>query len=161
MNLLSPIAIGSMQLKNRMVLSPMTTNYGNDDRTVSERLIAFHETLAKGGVGLITVEVCTVDVKQKYQPQSLTLGSDEFIAGHRRPTDRLHQYGAKVQPQITHPGPESLIWLYHGEQSVGPSVVLGASTSIPSRALAIEELDGNERSSNINFCGDEAGPKRR
>ncbi len=142
MKLLSPVSIGAMQLKNRMVLSPMTTNYGNDDQTVSDRLIAFHEARAKGGVGLITVEVCTVDVKEKYQPQSMTLGADEFIAGHRRLTDRLHQYGAKVQPQITHPGPESLTWLYFGGQSVGPSVVLGASTSVPSRALEVEELDG-------------------
>jgi 2,4-dienoyl-CoA reductase (NADPH2) len=131
-----------MQLKNRMVLSPMTTNYGNDDQTVSERLIAFHEARAKGGVGLITVEVCTVDVKEKYQPQSLTLGADDYIAGHRRLTDRMHQYGAKVQPQITHPGPESLGWLYFGGQSVGPSVVLGASTSVPSRQLEVAELDG-------------------
>src|SRR5271170_2736750 len=142
MKLLSPVAIGSMQLKNRMVLSPMTTNYGNDDQTVSERLIAFHEARAKGGVGLITVEVCTVDVKEKYQPQSLTLGADEYIEGHRRLTDRMHQYGTKVQPQITHPGPESLGWLYFGGQSIGPSVVLGASTSVPSRQLSIEELDG-------------------
>jgi len=142
MKLLSPVAIGSMQLKNRIVLSPMTTNYGNDDQTVSERLIAFHEARAKGGVGLITVEVCTVDVKEKYQPQSLTLGADEYIEGHRRLTDRMHQYGAKVQPQITHPGPESLGWLYFGGQSVGPSVVLGASTSVPSRQLSVEELDG-------------------
>ena len=142
MKLLSPIAIGSMQLKNRMVLSPMTTNYGNDDQTVSERLIAFHEARAKGGVGLITVEVCTVDVKEKYQPQSLTLGADDYIEGHRRLTDRMHQYGAKVQPQITHPGPESLIWLYYGGQSVGPSIVLGASTSVPSRQLEVAELDG-------------------
>ena len=142
MKLLSPVAIGSMQLKNRIVLSPMTTNYGNDDQTVSERLIAFHEARAKGGVGLITVEVCTVDVKEKYQPQSLTLGADEYIEGHRRLTDRMHQYGAKVQPQITHPGPESLGWLYFGGQSVGPSVVLGASTSVPSRQLEVAELDG-------------------
>ena len=142
MKLLSPVAIGSMQLKNRIVLSPMTTNYGNDDQTVSERLIAFHEARAKGGVGLLTVEVSTVDVKEKYQPQSLTLGADEYIAGHRRLTDRMHEYGAKVQPQITHPGPESLGWLYFGGQSVGPSVVLGASTSVPSRQLEVAELDG-------------------
>src|ERR1700761_1114226 len=142
MKLLSPVAIGSMRLKNRIVLSPMTTNYGNDDQTVSERLIAFHEARAKGGVGLITVEVCTVDVKEKYQPQSLTLGADDYIEGHRRLTDRLHQYGAKVQPQITHPGPESLGWLYFGNGSVGPSVGLGGSASGPSRQLDVAELDG-------------------
>ena len=142
MKLLSPIAIGSMQVKNRMVMSPMTTNYGNEDQTPSDRLIKFLEERAKGGVGLITVEVCTVDVKQKYQPQSMTLGDDSFIESHRRLTDALHAHNVKIQPQITHPGPESLIWLYHGEQSVGPGVCLGASTGVPSRALALEELDG-------------------
>lgn len=142
MKLLSPIKIGSMLVKNRVVMSPMTTNYGNEDQTPSDRLIAFLSARAAGGVGLITVEVCTVDVKEKYQPQSLTLGDDSFIPSHRRLTDALHAYGAKVQPQITHPGPESLIWLYHGEPSVGPGIVLGASTSVPSRQLAIEELDG-------------------
>ena len=142
MKLLSPISIGPMALRNRMVMSPMTTNYGNDDQTPSKRLIKFLETRAKGGVGLITVEVCTVDVKEKYQPQSLTLGDDSFIDSHRPLTDALHAQGAKVQPQITHPGPESLGWLYFGGQSVGPGVCLGASTSVPSRPLAVEELDG-------------------
>jgi len=142
MKLLSPIRIGDMQLKNRIVMSPMTTNYGNEDQTPSQRLIDFLVERAKGGVGLITVEVCTVDVKQKYQPQSLTLGGDEFIPAHRKLTDALHQYGVKVQPQITHPGPESMCSMYSGEQAVGPSVCLGASTGWPSRALAIEELDG-------------------
>jgi 2,4-dienoyl-CoA reductase (NADPH2) len=142
MKLLSPINIGDMRLKNRMVMSPMTTNYGNDDQTPSERLIAFLEARAKGGVGLITVEVCTVDARQQYQPQSLTLGDDSFIDAHRRLTDRLHAHGAKVQPQVTHPGPESLIGFYHGEQPVGPSVNLGASTGFPSRALDHSELAG-------------------
>ncbi len=142
MKLLSPIGIGSMVVKNRMVMSPMTTNYGNDDQTPSDRLIRFLEKRARGGVGLITVEVCTIDVRQKYQPQSLTIGDDSFIASHRRLTDALHAFNVKIQPQITHPGPESLIWLYHGEQSVGPGICLGASTGVPSRALAIEELDG-------------------
>ena len=98
MKLLEPARIGTMQLKNRMVMAPMTTNYGNEDQTPSDRLIAFLEERAKGGVGLITVEVCTIDFKQKYQPQSLTLGSDDFIASHRKLTDTLHQYDVKVQP---------------------------------------------------------------
>jgi len=142
MKLLSPIRIGDMQLKNRIVMSPMTTNYGNEDQTPSQRLIDFLVERAKGGVGLITVEVCTVDVKQKYQPQSLTLGGDEFIESHKKLTDALHQYGVKVQPQITHPGPESMCSMYSGEQAIGPSVCLGASTGWPSRALEIDELDG-------------------
>lgn len=141
MKLLQPIAIAGMTLKNRMVMAPMTTNYGNEDQTPSERLIAFLSERARGGVGLITVEVCTVDVKQKYQPQSLTLGDDEFIAAHRRLTDALHQYDVKVQPQLTHPGPESMSAIYFGESPVAPSPCNGACTGLPARELALDELD--------------------
>lgn len=141
MKLLEPINIAGMALKNRMVMAPMTTNYGNEDQTPSERLIAFLLARARGGVGLITVEVCTVDVRQKYQPQSLTLGDDSVIAAHRRLTDALHQYDVKVQPQLTHPGPESMSSVYFGEQAVAPSACNGACTGFPARELAIHELD--------------------
>ncbi len=48
----SPFSIGAMQLKNRMVMSPMTTAYCNDDQTPSERLIRYFEERAKAGWGL-------------------------------------------------------------------------------------------------------------
>ncbi|MBA6413066.1 FAD-dependent oxidoreductase [Parahaliea sp. F7430] len=141
MKLLEAINIGRMQIKNRMVMAAMTTNYANEDQSPSARLQDYLVQRAKGGVGLITVEVCTVDVRQKYQPQSMSLGSDEFIAAHRQLTDAIHQYGAKVQPQITHPGPESMISVYHGEMSVGPSHGVAACHGMPARELAIEEFD--------------------
>jgi 2,4-dienoyl-CoA reductase (NADPH2) len=141
MKLLSPINIGAMSLKNRMVMAPMTTNYANADQTPSQRLQDFLVERARGGVGLITVEVCTVDVRQKYQPQSMTLGSDDFIEHHQRLVDAIHAHGARVQPQITHPGPESMISVYHGEVSVGPSHGTAACHGLPSRELAIAELD--------------------
>lgn len=142
MKLLQPINIAGMAVKNRMVMAPMTTNYGNEDQTPSDRLIAFLLERARGGVGLITVEVCTVDPRQKYQPQSLTLGDDSVIAAHRRLTEALHQYDVKVQPQLTHPGPESMSGVYYGEQPVAPSACNGACTGLPARELAIDELDG-------------------
>ena len=52
-HLFSPSSIGSMALKNRIVMSPMHTDYGNDDGTVSERLRDYHVARARGGVGLM------------------------------------------------------------------------------------------------------------
>ncbi len=141
MKLLTPFAIGNMRLKNRMVMAPMTTNYANEDQTPSRRLQDFLVERARGGVGLITVEVCTVDPKQKYQPQSMTLGDDRFIDAHRRLTDALHAHGARVQPQITHPGPESMVSIYHGEAALGPSHGTGACHGLPSRELQLAELE--------------------
>ena len=107
-HLTSPACIGNMQLKNRMVMSPMTTAYCNDDQTPSERLIRYFEERARGGVGLITMELITVDETHRYMHRSMTLGHDKYIEGHRRITDRIHQYGCKVQPQLSHTGPESV-----------------------------------------------------
>lgn len=47
--LFEPIGIGSMQLRNRIAMSAMTTNYGSANFEVTERLIAFHEVRAQGG----------------------------------------------------------------------------------------------------------------
>ncbi|MBP6383155.1 MAG: FAD-dependent oxidoreductase [Pseudomonadales bacterium] len=131
----SPIRIGAMTLRNRMVMSAMTTNYGSADFEVTERLIRYHEARARGGVGLITVEMCSVDVAQRYQPQSLSLGEDRFIAGHRELVGRVHAHGARIQPQISHPGPESMT------DPVGPSVNVNAGTGWPSRVLEREEIE--------------------
>ena len=71
----SPFNIGTMVLKNRMVMSPMTTAYCNDDQTPSERLIRYFEERAKGGVGLITMELITIDEVHRYLHRSMTLAT--------------------------------------------------------------------------------------
>ncbi len=136
----SPFSIGSMQLKNRMVMSPMTTAYCNDDQTPSERLIRYFEERAKGGVGLITMELITVDEVHRYMHRSMTLAHDKYIDAHRRITDRIHQHGAKVQPQLSHTGPESVAPMFGGPQPVGPSVSVAPVWGWASRPLDISEL---------------------
>lgn len=139
-SLFEPIRIGSMAVKNRIVMAPMTTDYGNDDQTPSEKLMAYLEARAAGGVGLITMEVCTVDVEHRYLQRSLTLGDDKYIDGHKALIARLHKHGAKVQPQITHPGPESIISFFSKQQAVGPSPVVSPVWGTACRELAIEEI---------------------
>ncbi len=139
-HLTSPAAIGKMQLKNRMVMSPMTTAYCHDDQSPTERLIRYFEERAKGGVGLITMELITVDEEHRYMHRSMTLADDKYIDRHREITDRIHQYGAKVQPQISHTGPESVAPLFDGAQPVGPSVAVAPVWGWHSRELDINEL---------------------
>lgn len=129
-----------MKLKNRMVMSPMTTAYCHDDQTPSERLIRYFEERARGGVGLITMELITVDEVHRYMHRSMTLGTDAYIEHHRRITDAIHQHGCKVQPQLSHTGPESVAPMFGGPQTVGPSVSVAPVWGWPSRELAIEEL---------------------
>jgi 2,4-dienoyl-CoA reductase (NADPH2) len=133
-HLFSPITIGGMHVRNRLVMSAMTTNYGSEKFEITERLIRYHEARAAGGVGLITLEMCSIDSSQRYQPQSLSLGEDRFIEKHRELVERVHRLGACIQPQISHPGPESMT------DPVGPSVNVNAGTGWPSRVLEHDEM---------------------
>lgn len=138
--LTAPGHIGAMALRNRMVMSPMTTAYCNDDQTPSERLVRYFEERARGGVGLITTELITVDETHRYMHRSMTLGDDRFIDAHRRMTDRIHAHGAKVQPQLSHTGPESVAPMFGGPQPVGPSVSVAPVWGWHSRPLDASEL---------------------
>jgi len=137
--LFSPINIGTMELRNRITMAPMATMYANRDCTVSERLIAYHEARAQGGVGLIIVGVTSVD---RFFPYPVTLGlwEDKFVPGFRELARAVHAHGAKIVPQITHPGPSSLSPFMRGPQPVGPSVVKYHGTKQVSRELATEEI---------------------
>jgi len=139
-HLFQPINIGSLELPNRIVMAPMTVDYANDDETPSERHIAYYAERAKGGVGLITMEVCTVDEEHRYQAHSLGLYADHLIEPHKKLVDAVHAHGAKIFPQISHTGPESLSIFYRGTPAVGPSVVRTPTTMQVCRELATEEI---------------------
>ena len=138
--LFSPIRIGALELRNRLVMSPMETGFGTREGLPSPRTLAYFEARAKGGVGLITLGACTIDPRHKEVPTSLHFGSDDVIEAHRRLTERVHEHGARIQPQLMHAGPDSLSPLLSGIPSLGPSVIPHYMTGTPCRELAAEEI---------------------
>ncbi len=140
-NLFSPVRIGSMELRNRLAMAPMTTSWSGPGDTVSQRLIDYHVARAKGGVGLITFEVCTVDQKFPYQWHTVGLWGDHLIPGHVELTRAVHAHGAKIVPQISHPGPESAAPFVNQTETVGPSVCISPQTGQTCRELTVEEIE--------------------
>ncbi len=138
--LFSPISIGSMELKNRIVMSPMHTDFADPDGSVSETLHNYLVARAKGGAGLITTEICSIDSLSPYMPCTVGIWDDKFIPKFRKLTDEAHSYGAKIIPQISHPGPESLAPFFNGNQSVGPSPQLAETTKQMCRELTVDEI---------------------
>jgi NAD(H)-dependent 7beta-hydroxy-3-oxo-delta4-cholenoic acid oxidoreductase len=143
-NLLQPIKIGNMTVKNRIAMSPMSLRIANirhADGTPSNKLINFWEARAKGGVGLIITDVLTPDPDYCYLGPTLALSTDTQIDSIRRLTDVIHKHGAKVIPQLTHPGPGSLRGLLFNKEVVGPSKGVNVQTGSPIRELSIEEIE--------------------
>ncbi|EHB57864.1 2,4-dienoyl-CoA reductase (NADPH) [Mycolicibacterium rhodesiae JS60] len=139
-NLLRPGQIGSMTLRNRLVMSPMETMYGSPDGLPSERTRDYFAARAKGGVGLITVGATGIDHLHPETPGGLHLGTDEAVSAHRALVEAVHEHGAKIQPQIVHSGPDGLGPEMHGVTSFGPSVIPSYLTGRPSAEVTGAQL---------------------
>lgn len=139
-HLLAPGRIGTMQLRNRLVMSPMETLYGTPEGLPSERTRAYFAARAAGGVGLITVGATGIDHQHPETPGGLHIGTDGAIAAHRALVEDVHAHGARIQPQIVHAGPDGLGPEMFGVDSLGPSVVPSYLTGRPSRPLAVDEI---------------------
>ena len=102
--LFSPLTLHTMTLKNRVVMPPMCTDYATIGGAVTDRLIEYYTTRARGGVGLIDVEFAYVHPAGKVFEHMLGIYDDKLIPGLRRLTDSVHQGGAKIIIQIAHGG---------------------------------------------------------
>ena len=132
-----------MEVRNRIVLPPMTLGYGEPDANVTQRHRDYYEARAKGGVGLIITEAASINPERKYGLFPLGLYDDSQIASWSEMAKVVHSHGAKVAVQLMDPGPES-IQLLTGKQPVGPSPVVGHSPfrSVP-RELTVGEIEGD------------------
>lgn len=101
-HLFSPIRIGETTVKNRIFMPPISTNLA-DKGYVTDALVAHYAARAKGGVGLIVTEVTTVEPTYIYLPGDMSIHDDSFILGWEKLTAAVHQYGAKILPQLFHP----------------------------------------------------------
>ena len=104
-HLLSPGRIGAMELKNRIAVTAMGVSLSEDDGTVGERMIAYHEEQAKGGAALIVSGVTGVAWPVGcVAVQQTAISEDRFIPGLRALCDRVHAHGAKIAAQLHHGG---------------------------------------------------------
>jgi 2,4-dienoyl-CoA reductase-like NADH-dependent reductase (Old Yellow Enzyme family)/NADPH-dependent 2,4-dienoyl-CoA reductase/sulfur reductase-like enzyme len=104
-HLLAPGRIGSLELKNRIAVTAMGVSLAEEDGTVGEQLIAYHEAQARGGSGLIITGVTGVAWPVGAVAWRQTaISDDKFIPGLRELTGRVHRHGAKIAAQLHHGG---------------------------------------------------------
>jgi 2,4-dienoyl-CoA reductase-like NADH-dependent reductase (Old Yellow Enzyme family)/thioredoxin reductase len=142
--LFSGFALGSLTLKNRVVMAPMSTSLGGTDGTVTADQIAFYQERARGGFGLIVVEFTSVDpATGRTEVHQLSLESERNVEGHVRLVEALHASGTKAFLQLQHGGRWALPKYITGGIPKGASRVV--SRRDPSKVVVEEMTDGEIR----------------
>jgi 2,4-dienoyl-CoA reductase-like NADH-dependent reductase (Old Yellow Enzyme family)/thioredoxin reductase len=137
--LFEPVKIGSLELKNRVVVPALSTLTANPDGSCVEQYIAYHEAKARGGWGLIIAEYFGVSPTSGFFPRLFGLWNDQLIENHRRLTERVHACGGKIAAQVNHSGRQTASFIT-GEQPVGPSAVRDPSMPEVPKALTREQI---------------------
>ena len=126
--LFEPGIIGNMELKNRIVMSPMGTVCLNPDTSLRDEVADYYAARAKGGVGLIMGQTSTI-LRESAAPFRTGTWDDKFIPGLRKVADAIHQYDAKCAFQLTHHG--RLLTQYRKMVSEGEQIRPVAPSAIP------------------------------
>ena len=138
--LLAPGKIGSMKLKNRFVVPPMGTNLATYNGEVTEEMIAYYRRRAKGGFGLIIIEVTAIDRKGKAIMNEVGLWDDDQIPMFRKLMDAIHEEGGKVVVQLHHAGRQSVPPYIFNEIPEAPSRVACPVLNFVPEAMSNERV---------------------
>ena len=141
-HLFSPIKIGPMTVRNRIVASSHATNFMMPIGPPTDRAIDYYVSKAKGGVGLIVTQFTSVLPLSTDAPPVI-FQSDAVIPGYKKLADAVRHEGAGIMVQLALPGK------FMGTDMFG-GVVL-SSSSLPSvsalrgvgetpREMTIEEI---------------------
>jgi 2,4-dienoyl-CoA reductase-like NADH-dependent reductase (Old Yellow Enzyme family)/thioredoxin reductase len=138
-HLLSPGNIGTMRLKNRIVMPPMVRNFATTDGVITQSLIDHYAARAKGGAGLIIVEASYVQASGRVWHQGIGIDDDRHIPGLGSLTDAVKQWGSKIQIQLVHGGRQSTSAVSK-LPVVAPSAVPCPVTGSFPRELSMQEV---------------------
>ncbi len=113
-HLFSPIQLGNIELANRVVHVPTDISSSHADGEVSERDIAHHGDIARGGAGFIIVGATTPNARTgRPTVTCLVADGDNYVPGLARLAESMHRYGSKCAVQLQHPGRQCAIPRYN------------------------------------------------
>ena len=139
-HIFEPLTIRRMTMKNRVMMTPMGTNYAGQNGEINEKHIKYYEQRAKGGTGLIMVENASVSSPEGSNGTTqLRIDHDSYIPGLYNLTETVHKYGACIGIQINHAG-ASAMSSRTGMQPVSASNIPSKDGGEIPRPLEVEEI---------------------
>jgi N-ethylmaleimide reductase len=132
-DLFSPVTLGSIALKNRMVMAPLTRNRAGEGGVPHALNAEYYEQRASAG--LIVTEATPISAMAHGYPALPGIYTDEQVAGWKLVTDAVHAKGGKIVIQLWHVGRISHPSLLNGALPVAPSAIKPAGKAFTYQGL--------------------------
>jgi 2,4-dienoyl-CoA reductase-like NADH-dependent reductase (Old Yellow Enzyme family)/thioredoxin reductase len=117
---LSPFQFGNVVVKNRIELAPACHMLASADGYVTKEMVAYYQSLARGGPGIVTIGESPIDSGYaKDHEFQLNLGDDKVINGMSVLVEAVQRYGARLSIEINHSGRFTL----NNRDTIGPSPI--------------------------------------
>jgi 2,4-dienoyl-CoA reductase (NADPH2) len=128
--LLEPGYIGKVKTRNRLVKTGAGTfMWHEDETTMNKKILAYYESLARGGVGLLIVESPTVDYPDGARwPQRYRIDDDKYVKGLSELPKLIHKYNCPTFMQMNHDGPWQALSLGGDSSFKGRPIAASAVT---------------------------------
>jgi len=133
-NLLAPLSLGHVTLKNRVLMGSMHT--GLEETGDWNRVAEFYAERARGDVGLMVTGGMAPNREGGVFPGAAGLYNDKDIENHRLVTDRVHQAGGRIAMQILHAGRYA-----YGKDCISASAVKSPISPFVPRELDEEGIE--------------------
>jgi len=137
--LFEPFAIRGLTVPNRIVMPAMTTRLAADDGTVTPEQIGYYAARARGGTGLVTVEMASPHPAGRHRAGELGLTDDRYLPGLERLTATIRGAGARASIQIGHAGGHTRQDVT-GYPPVAPSAIPHVVQEVVTRTVVPEAL---------------------
>ncbi len=134
------VRLGNLTLKNRFVMAPVKTAYGNPRGEVNQKHLKFYGKVAQGGIALIITEPVAVLKSGREHPKQLCIDEPHCTEELKKITETIHKNGALACLNITHAGraanPKA-----SGTKPLAPSPVTCPATNQTPSELTLQQID--------------------
>ena len=156
-NLLKPIKLAGLTLKNRIFSAPTSMSEMNSDSTYTQAGIEYYKLRAAGGAAVVCVGEVIVDLENgKSHPEQICINDPHCFNSFCKLTDAIHSHGAAASAELDHGGalcaPQFI-----GKTPAGPSAYVD-EWGDEVRAMTEEEIlyaakMFGEGAANAKYCG--------
>ncbi|MBJ7450567.1 MAG: alkene reductase, partial [Blastococcus sp.] len=121
MDLFSPIALGDLQLTNRVVMAPLTRLRAGESGVPNDLIVEHYRQRA--GLGMIITEGVWPNPQGQGYPGQPGIVTDEQVEGWRKVAEAVHERGGRIVMQLMHAGRVSHPDVNGGREVEAPSAI--------------------------------------